>query len=58
MTLPDPMTEIKKFIRFVTIINPNNPFTHIGKWNFIDQMSTTDDGQVFNKMLYKSAYNH
>ncbi len=38
LTLPDPMTEFKKKInnRFLRIINPNNPFTHIGKWNFID----------------------
>eukprot|EP00933_Yihiella_yeosuensis_P040140 TRINITY_DN34356_c0_g1_i1.p1 TRINITY_DN34356_c0_g1~~TRINITY_DN34356_c0_g1_i1.p1 ORF type:complete len:277 (+),score=26.69 TRINITY_DN34356_c0_g1_i1:114-833(+) len=31
----------------VTIINANKPFSHLSKFIFIDQMSTTDDGNTF-----------
>lgn len=52
LTLPDPMTEFKRkmSVTGINILNANNPFTHMGKWNFIDQMSVTDDGHLFKKL--------
>jgi len=47
LSVPDPMTEFKSSLksRFnFGLLNPSNPFTHLSKFIFIDQMSTTDDG--------------
>jgi len=30
------------------LLNPNNPFTHLSKWIFVDKTSTTDDGNYHN----------
>lgn len=43
LTLPDAIQEFKSWFK-MGISNPNNPFTHLSKWIFVDQSSSSDDG--------------
>lgn len=48
LTLPDAMAEFKGYFSgimpMVTILNSDQPFTHLSKFIFIDKQSVTDDG--------------
>jgi len=39
LSLPDAMTEFKAHFTLFGILNPSNPFTHLSKFIYIDQMS-------------------
>ena len=57
LSLPDPMSEFKSHLSWAGILNPTNPFTHLSKFIFIDQMSKTDDGNLFKDGKGRDALN-
>lgn len=46
LTLPDAIQEFRFWFNDFneSILNPNKPFTHLSKWVFVDQSSSSDDG--------------
>ena len=55
LSVPDPMSEFKKHFTLFGILNPNNPFTHLSKFIFIDQMSAIDNGNMFKNGYGRGA---